>query len=440
MFEYGGEQPVKNIAKPIPVWHWKSDATTQSTQAPAVSEKPSIAVLPFENMSGDPEQAYFSDGITEDIITELSRFRSLHVIARNSSFQFRGGNVDIAEVGRRLGVQYVVEGSVRKAGDRIRVTAQLIEASGTHHLWAEKYDRKLEDVFAVQDELTRGIVLVLVGRLENAGRDRALLKPTTNMTAYECVLLGNERLKLLGSPEHIAEARSWYQKAIDLDPRYAHAHAGIAWTHVSDATQAGSWNDAAVRLCLQCSETALGLDDTDSWIHCVYGQALVLAGKDNEAESHFRQGIELNPNDAEGVAMYTPALIYFGRWQEALEMVKTAERLNPFGGQRHQWYRGFATFSARDYVSAVEALEKLDPVPLRAQAFLAASYGHLGRIDEARRQLSKLSDAHIDQSRKKGEEAPQPISTVVTEWADRYRNPTDRENLLDGLRKAGLPE
>ena len=182
-------------------------------------------------MSGDPEQEYFSDGITEDIITELSRFHSLFVIARNSSFAFRGHNVNVAEVAHRLGVQYVVEGSVRKAANRVRVTVQLIDATTGRHLWAERYDRDLEDIFAVQDEITEAIVSTLPGRLEEAARDRAERKPTSNMTAYDYQLFGTQRL-WRWTPDDIVEAGRLAQKAVDLDPRFARAHALITATHL----------------------------------------------------------------------------------------------------------------------------------------------------------------------------------------------------------------
>jgi TolB-like protein len=227
-------------------------------------DKPSIAVLPFANMSGDPEQAYFSDGITEDIITELSRFRTLFVIARNSSFTFREKDVDVREVGQRLGVQYVIEGSVRKGTNRVRVTAQLADADTGHHLWAERYDRELEDIFAVQDEITQTIVSILPGRLEDAGRARAQRKRTANMTAYDLVLLGMEQFRLLTRDSN-HEARELFRKAVELDPQYARAHANLAWTHVADVFMLDRWSGKALELALKGIETALDLDDDDSW-------------------------------------------------------------------------------------------------------------------------------------------------------------------------------
>jgi adenylate cyclase len=211
-FENAGERQLKNIARPVGVYRVRLSGAAED-QRPALPPpgKPSIAVLPFQNMSGDPAQDYFSDGISEDIITELSRFRSLFVVARNSSFSLRGNMVDVTEVGRRLGVRYVVEGSVRKAGNRVRVTIQLVEAASGNHLWGERYDRELEDIFLVQDEITRAVIATLPGRLEDAGRDLAKRKQTSNITAYDLVLLGNERWRRL-TPKDLAEAMGYFPK------------------------------------------------------------------------------------------------------------------------------------------------------------------------------------------------------------------------------------
>jgi len=220
-FEDRGEQQLKNIARPVRVYRVRRPgAAVSSRPTLPLPEKPSIAVLPFQNMSGDPAQDYFSDGITEDIITELSRFRSLFVVARNSSFSLRGNTVDVTDVGRRLGVRYVVEGSVRKAGNRVRVTIQLLEAASRNHLWGERYDRELEDIFLVQDEITRAIVSTLPGRLEDATRAIAKRKQTSNITAYDLVLLGNEHWRRL-TRKDLTEALGYFRSAVALDPYYA---------------------------------------------------------------------------------------------------------------------------------------------------------------------------------------------------------------------------
>ena len=201
--------------------------------APSVSDRPSLAVLPFSNLSGDPGQDYFSDGITGDIIAELSRFRSLFVVARHSSFAYKGKTPEIKRVGRELGVRYVAEGSVRKIGGRVRVTIQLLDTASGYSLWTERYDRELEDIFALQDEIVRAIVAALPGRLEDAGREIARRKPTPSITAYDLVLLGNERWRQL-TVKGMAEAREYFRNAVALDPQYARAHVNIAWTIVCD--------------------------------------------------------------------------------------------------------------------------------------------------------------------------------------------------------------
>ncbi|HEX4235673.1 MAG TPA: adenylate/guanylate cyclase domain-containing protein, partial [Caldimonas sp.] len=241
-FDELGEQRVKNIAEPVRAYRVRSAAAgaapgasgdngaAQSGRAAGQSvprdrvDKPSIAVLPFNNMSGDSEQEFFADGITEDIITELSRFRELFVISRNSSFKYKGKAVEVQKFARELGVQYVVEGSVRKVGQRVRITVQLIDATTDRHLWAERYDRELEDIFAIQDEVTSAIVATLPGRVEAAARDRASRLTTDNLAAYECVLTGKV-LHHRGNREDNARAQRLLQRAIELDPNYAHAHA-----------------------------------------------------------------------------------------------------------------------------------------------------------------------------------------------------------------------
>ncbi len=396
-------------------------------------------MLHFDNMSGDQEQTYFSDGITEDIITELSRFRTLFVIARNSSFTFRDKDVDVKEVGQKLGVQYVVEGSVRKAANRVRITAQLVDTETGHHLWAERYDRELEDIFAVQDEITQTIVSILPGRLEDAGRERAQRKLTANMTAYDFVLLGMERLRRLTRETNI-EARDLFQMAVELDPQYARAHANLAWTHVAEVFMVDLWSEKPLEKALESIETALALDDDDSWYHAVLGQILFGLGRDEEAEVHFRRGVILNPNDAETAAVMAPILVYFGRCQEGLDWIAKAKRLNPFPPPLYHWWHALALYSIHDYEQAINTIKITGRINRRARAYLAACYAQLNSMNEANAEMEKFLDDSRSVLRESGND---PIATVleqVSEWANRYRVPSDREHFLDGLRKAGLPE
>jgi TolB-like protein/Tfp pilus assembly protein PilF len=437
IFEDRGEQLLKNIVRPVRTYRvQRSGAAASSHQTLPLPEKPSVAVLPFHNLSGDAAQDYFSDGITEDIITELSRFRSLFVVARNSSFSVRGRTVDVTEVGRRLGVRYVVEGSVRKAGKRVRVTVELVDAASGNHLWGERYDRELEDIFIVQDEITRAIVSALPGRLEDAGRDLAKRKQTSNITAYDRVLLGNERWRRL-TRQDLAEALGHFRNAVALDPNYARAHAGIAWARVCnlflEATNATSLDEA-----LRHIELALDIDDGDAWSHAVFGQLLFLLRRDDEAEIHFRRAIALNPNDADVAAVFANILVYWGRWREALSWMDTAKRLNPLPPNLYHWYHALALYSGREYEQAIRALKEIRSLDRWSHGLLAASYAQLGRFDEARLELDAFIGDRERELKEPHEDLRLSPLALALSRADRYRNPSDREHFLDGLRKAGL--
>jgi TolB-like protein len=436
-FEDAGEQHLKNIERPVRVYRVRpGGAAATSRAALPLPDKPSIAVLPFQNMSGDPAQDYFYDGITEDIIIELSRFRSLFVVARNSSFSLRGKTVDVTEVGRRLGVRYVVEGSVRKAGKRLRVTIQLLDAASGNHLWGERYDRELEDVFVVQDEITRAVVSTLPGRLEDAGRDLAKRKQTSNITAYDLVLLGNERWRRL-TRKDLAEALGYFERAVALDPNYARAHANIAWTHVCnvflEAGDAISLDEAIRHI-----ETALDIDDSDAWSHGVFAQLLFLLRKDDEAEIHFKRALAFNPNDADVAAVFGNILVYWGRWREALTWIDAAKRLNPLPPNLYHWYHALALYSGREYEQAIKALKEMRPPDRWSHGLLAACYAQMGRFDEARSESDAFISERQRELKERGEAPPRSRLDLAMTRADRYRNPLDREHFLDGLRKAGL--
>jgi TolB-like protein/Flp pilus assembly protein TadD len=441
-WEDGGEHEVKNIARPIQVWLWVKPTEVKTLSLKddqlRLPDKPSIAVLPFDNMSGDADQAYFADGITEDIITELSRFRSLFIIARNSSFAFRDQSVDIMEVGRQLGVRYVVEGSVRKAGNRIRVTAQLIEASSGHHLWAERYDRELEDIFAVQDEITRAIVSVVPVRVEEAVRELTERNRTPSWSAYDFILVGNDRFKRF-TREGVAEARRMFEKSLEIDPTYARAHANLAWTHVASVFLEWS-SDDSLDDALEHAEIALTLDNEDGWSHGVLAQALFLARRDEEAQIHFRRALALNPNDADIAAFYANILVYWGRVDKAIEWIAIAKRLNPFYPNLYLWYEALAFYSAQEYERAVLAIREMQSLDLWNHGLLAACYAQMGRIDEARNEMKKFTDERQSELTKRGEHVPRNNLDLALVRADRYRIPTHREHFLDGLHKAGLGE
>ena len=259
------------VGPPIPIVNSRR-TPPHAASAPALPEKPSLAVLPFSGPGVSHKHAYFADGVVEDIIAALSRFKSLFVIARNSSFVYKGKTVDIKLVGRELGVRYVVEGSVRKTGNKLRVAVQLIDAESGYQLWSERYERRLEDVFAVQDEIVRAIVATLPGRLEHAGRDIAIRKQTSNITAYDLVLLGNEQWRRLNR-DALADARERFRAAAALDPNYARAHANIAWTIVCEAFLEAP-TSMTLGDALREIEAALDIDDDDAWSHGVFAQVL----------------------------------------------------------------------------------------------------------------------------------------------------------------------
>ena len=330
-----GDFAVKNIARPIQVFCVIAEGlhivTAASPQAapPAAPKKLSIAVLPFANMSGDVEQEYFADGISEDIITALSKLSQLFVIARNSSFTFKGKNVNVQEVGKSLGVRYVLEGSVRKSGNRVRITAQLIDATTGGHLWAERFDRDLTDIFAVQDDVTQQIVGALELNLTEGDRQRLATEQTDNVEAYDCFLRGRELWHLLTKETNI-EARDLLQRAIELDPKFASAHAFLALTHGLDYLN--RWSPSPPRSHEQAEEVAtraVALDDRDPWAHWALGIVNLYARRHDEAISEAERAIVLNPNFAEGYVSLGETLHYAGRSEEALEYFDRAMALNP---------------------------------------------------------------------------------------------------------------
>jgi adenylate cyclase len=441
LFEDMGEHEVKNIDRPLRVWRWRSDPvgaavqTAVSAQRLPLPDKPSIAVLPFSNMSGDTEQEYFSDGITEDIITELSRFRNLFVIARNSSFTYKARSVKVQDVGRNLGVEFVVEGSVRKAGNRIRVTAQLVEASTGNHLWADRYDRKLEDIFAVQDDITESIVSCLPARLEDVGTSKALRKRTASMTAYDHLLLGIEKFRCFARKEN-AEARRLFEKAIQIDPLYARAYALLAATHVWDAM--ADFADVPMGEAFQTIQTALSLDHEDAWSHAILGFLLFLRREDGDAEVAFRRAVGLNANDADVAAYWSNVLVYLGRCQDALNFIGKALRLNPHPPRWYHLYHALALFSDQKYEEAISAIRRIGPNFAPAHAYAASCQGHLGQIENAKLELAAFTNAtEID--REHHDQHPNRTASLrLVERAARYRVPDDGEHFLAGLRKAGL--
>jgi adenylate cyclase len=432
-FEDLGDQSVKNISRPIRVFRVRleSNATTgpETTKnaVAAVSKKPSIAVLPLVNMSGDPEQEFFADGLTEDIITELSRFRDLLVISRNSTFVYKGKAVKLQEVAREFGVEYILEGSVRKAGDRIRVTVQLIDAETDRHIWAERYDRQLEDIFAIQDEMTRAIVATLPGRVEAATHDRAKRKPTDNMAAYECVLTAKV-LHHRSIREANAEAQRLLDRAIVLDPSYAHAHAwkacvlGQTWVYGWCVDREATFQQVSKEL-----EIALALDDNDSDVHRILA-ALNLTSEDHDKASyHQERALALNPNYDLVVVQQGELLTWLGRPEEGIDWIKKAMRLNPYHPERFWSHLGRACYCAEKYAEAAEAFSRITRPDHTHHAFLAATFAQMGTAVAAAAHASEVLKLEPK------------FSVAVYLATQHYKREVDRKRHEAGLLKAGLP-
>jgi adenylate cyclase len=433
-FEDLGDQSVKNIARPIRVFRvrFEPDPTApegakDAAVATATARKPSIAVLPLVNMSGDPEQEFFADGLTEDIITELSRFRDLLVISRNSTFVHKGKAVKVQEVAREFGVDYVLEGSVRKAGDRIRVTVQLIDAETDRHIWAERYDRELKDIFAIQDEMTRAIVATLPGRVEAATHDRAKRKPTDNMAAYECVLTARV-LHHRSIREDNAEAQRLLDRALALDPNYAHAHAWKAC--VLGQTWIYEWcadRDATLRQVSAELETALALDDNDSDVHRILAALNLMHDDHDKAMYHQERALALNPNYDLVVVQQGELLTWLGRPEEGIDWIKKAMRLNPYHPERFWSHLGRACFCAGKYAEATEAFSRITRPDYTHHAFLAATLAQMGDPVAAA--------AHAAEVLKR-----EPKFSVAAYLATQhYKREADRKRHEVGLRLAGLP-
>jgi TolB-like protein/Flp pilus assembly protein TadD len=423
-----GEQHLKNIVGPIRAYLARSKEQASVPQPSLVmSNRPSIAVLPFTNMSGDPEQEYFSDGTTEDIVTELSRFRSLFVIAHNSSLAYKGRALDLREIGRNLGVRYIVEGSIRRAGNHVRVTAQLIDAGTGNHLWAERYDRDLEDIFSVQVDIARRIVTSLGARIEAEDLDLAKRKPPEDMRAYDYYLRAKPLVETPHDAADLNQARDYCDRAIEIDPSYARAHAAKAFSYIvgillMEAENVEEWR----RRALHCAETAVSLDPMDEFCHWSLGEAAVQAKQYQRALDHMARALTINPNDANVLAAsgYVHALT--GDPEAGLRQMGTALERNPSSPSWYHWLRGTILYILGRFDEALRAFNlhgMSNPSILR---WRAVTLVELGRIDEARADIQSLL-------------AIRPGVTVseARRFLDYTPNP---DHYLDSLRKAGLPE
>jgi adenylate cyclase len=442
-FEDLGERSLKNMPEPVRVYRL-SGTVPFAKQAPVASDqslKPSIAVLPFTNMSGDPQQEYFADGMTEDIITELSRFRSLLVIARNSSFSYKGRSPKIQDVGRELGVRYVVEGSVRRTGNRLRVTAQLVEAASGVHIWADRFDREMADIFAVQDEVVRTVVATVAGRLDEAGKARARARGLSEagLQAYDLYLRA-VAAEDANTKDAYHKALGLLQQAISLDPELAQAHHQISlakfvqWMAYWAEDREATFSEA-----LDAAKRALALDSTNSGFRANFGLLLMCRDEHEEARSQFEKAIELNPNDAKAMALYGFFLASVHELDEAILAFDRASRLNPLAPDWINWLRGIAFFTAHRYPDAIRCLRSIKSPINEVRGWLAASYAQAGKLEQARRALEEfLRAGEVEMANC----PPRKLAAWRAYWhgAIPYTEPADETHLLDGLRKAGLPD
>jgi len=434
-FEDLGEQEVKNIDRPVRVWRWsgaqRAESTVTASERLQLPDMPSIAVLPFDNMSGDPEQEYFADGITEDIITELSRYRGLLVIARHSTFAYKGKSVTIPQVGEELGVAYVLEGSVRKGGDRVRVTVQLIDAARGDHIWAERFDRNLEDIFAVQDEITQIAAGTLGPKLQAVGADRVMKEDPARLSAYDLVLRASAHFYRFTRADH-EECWRLAQAAIKIDPSYARAYSVLAG-NLLQQRNSGYLDDLEEPLNegLAAAQKAVSLDEQDAHAHTTLSLLCLFAERHEQAISESRRAIELNPNSAEARAYLANVLGLSGQVEEALVELDIAMRLNPHYPSNYLMILGRTLFVKGEYSAAIPPLERSINIAREytpSRTILVACYWACGRESDAKSHaaelLSEIPGLNLNYARN--------VTPI--------RDTEIRNRFIDCLRKAGLPE
>ena len=410
--------------------------TERTAPTLALPDRPSIAVLPLHNLSGDKGQDYFSDGITEDILTELSRFSELFVIARNSSFQYKGKAVDVRQVGRELGVRYVLQGSIRRGGDRVRISVQLADAVTGAQRWAERYDRQLGDVFAVQDEVACTIVAILAAHVNKAEIERTLNKAPETWQAYDYYLrAADKRASFLSSLKaaELYEGRRLLEQSLAIDPNYARAYARLAGTHLGalvNAVDGDYLNPLALDRAHQLARKAVQLDSNLPDAHAALGLALLRRHEHEAAIAEFERAMALNPNFTHQA--FSEVLVYAGDSARAIEAVERHMRLDPFYMPQAPLWLGFAHYMLKQYLQALPPLrEYVSRAPnfRGGHACLAATYAQLGKLEEARAEAAEVLRI-------------EPTWTIEGTQArlSPFKSTQDAEHYFDGLRKAGLPE
>ncbi len=437
-FEDLGEQAVKNIDRPVRVWRWVADgsaavASRQAVEPLPLPDKPSIAVLPFTNMSGDPDQEYFSDGVSEDLTTALSRFDSLFVIARNSAFAYKGEVVDVKRVGRELGVRYILEGSVRRAGKRVRVNAQLIDVDGDRHVWAERFDRQIEDVFELQDDIVASIAATVGPEITLAEIERARNKRPDALDTWDLYLRATSAYHAM-TEDAVAEAVSLLQKAIESEPDFANAYALLGLCHSHIAMH--GWVkpvSTAFREARRLTEEAVRLSPTSPETNHSLAFVLTLIGEPERGVTAARRAIELNTNHAESYATLGLALVFCGDLEACLAACQQSARSNPRDARRNQLYNamGHAYFMLEDYEQAIEVSKKgyhQSRSVYGQTVTLAAAYARLGKKVEAKYYIDDLLQFIPRMNLRALRKNPMFI------------RPEHIDKLVEGMRLAGLPE
>ena len=432
-FEDLGEQQVKNIARPVRVYRVRdTGAAIKGPVTPALPlpDKPSIAVLPFANISSDPEQEFFADGIAEDVITALSRYPSLFVIARNSCFTYKGRVVDVKQVGRELGVRYVLEGSLRKSGNRIRVTAQLVEAESGNHFWAERYDRDLADIFAVQDEIAEAVTIAIAPAVAEAEQHRAMRKPPGSLDAWAAYQRGLWHFSKFTTNDN-AIAQKFFQQAIKSDPNFAGGHWGLALAYLYAAAIFQSLSLLeALRSTEALARRAVELDSSDAAARSALSLALLSLGDTEGAQDEVELALATSPNLAIAHGILGDTLVYSGRPKEGVVSIQRSTRLDPRDPMKAFFLQNVAVglYFSREYDAAIEAATRTIrsyPAFPNIYRWLAAALGQLGRTGEAQGALQKAIAL-----------APAMFDMYIHTRPPWFR-PEDHAHMLDGLRKAG---
>ncbi len=436
-FDDLGPQQVKNIAEPVRVYQWLPDAVgaaaniEQRSRPLSPPDKPSVAVLPFDNLSGDTEQEYFSDGITEDIITALSRVRRFFVIARNSTFAYKGQSPDIRDVAHDLGVRYVLEGSVRRAANRIRLTAQLLDGASGSHIWAERYDRDLDDIFELQDELTQTIVGAIEPELNKAEQERARLKKPDSLGIWDIYQRGMSDLRKL-TKESLPEAEATLTRATELDPAFAAAFAGLADVHYYKLVLGFTEDPDATRRAVHAAgRQAVALDSEDADAHCAMGRGYLTNRMYDDAIAEFSKALAINPSHALARYSLGATYVFRGEPEPSLPHIDDAIRLSPHDANMGSFLvrKAQALLYLRRHEDAVDWARRALRLPnfqWSRNVMLISALGHLGRIDEAQAALDELL-----------ERIPEFSAQYALDYSP-WHDDEHVRHLIDGLNKAGL--